>query len=190
MSDVFLSCASEDRERAERLAKALGRMGWSVWWDRQMIAKQAFDQAIERELQSARCVVVLWSVNSMASAWVKNEVAAAVGRGVLVPALIDNVKLPLEFSRKQAADLRGWQGNGLHPGFQALCQGVAHVISGAAAAPPPRLVVHAARRRPRWAIPALAAMVVILGLGLYAAGSWRATPRAPAAVAAPPVPAK
>ena len=46
-------------------------------------------------------------------------------RGVLVPALIDNVKLPLEFSRRQTADLIGWEGDTSHAGFQALCDGIA-----------------------------------------------------------------
>ena len=82
MSDVFLSYASEDRERAAQLARALGQQGWSVWWDRKIIAGQAFDQAIERELEAARAVVVLWSAHSIASEWVKNEAAVAAERGV------------------------------------------------------------------------------------------------------------
>lgn len=176
MSDVFLSYASEDRERAGQLANALGHMGWSVWWDRKIIAGQAFDQAIERELERARSVVVLWSVHAIESEWVKNEAAVAAERGVLVPALIDNVKLPLEFRRKQAADLVGWRGNELHPGYQGLCQGVAHAMGKAAPRPRPRLVVHPAARRHRWVVPALAALAVALGLGLYAVGSWRAAP--------------
>ncbi|MES2841276.1 MAG: toll/interleukin-1 receptor domain-containing protein [Pseudomonadota bacterium] len=192
MSDVFLSYASEDRERAGRLAKALGHMGWSVWWDRKIIAGQAYDQAIERALDNARCVVVLWSVNSVASEWVKNEAAAASERGVLVPALIDNVKLPLEFRRKQAADLLGWQGNELHPGFQALCQGVAHAHAVGSGTPSPRARRAAlpTARRPRWVVPALAALALVLGLGVYAVGTWRASPsNTPDPVTAKPAPA-
>jgi len=34
MSDIFLSYASEDRERVRPLAEALSRQGWDVWWDR------------------------------------------------------------------------------------------------------------------------------------------------------------
>eukprot|EP01041_Mallomonas_annulata_P038753 gene38753-62313_t len=136
MTDVFLSYASEDREQAGQLASALGSLGWSVWWDRKIIAGQAFDQAIERELESARCVVVLWSAHSTASEWVKNEAAVASERGVLVPALIDSVKLPLEFRRKQTAELMGWDGDAAHPGFLALCEGVANAMGSAAPAPP------------------------------------------------------
>jgi hypothetical protein len=34
MSDIFISYASEDRSKAEPLAKALEEQGWSVFWDR------------------------------------------------------------------------------------------------------------------------------------------------------------
>jgi hypothetical protein len=57
VADVFIS----DRESARKLANALIAVGWSVWWDRRIIAGQAFDQEIERELETAKSVVVLWS---------------------------------------------------------------------------------------------------------------------------------
>lgn len=176
MSDVFLSYASEDRERAGQLANALGQQGWSVWWDRKIIAGQAFDQAIERELDAARAVVVLWSAHSIASEWVKNEAAVAAERGVLVPALIDSVKLPLEFRRKQTADLVGWQGDGAHPGFQGLCQGVAHAMGTETPAPRPVPVTPPAASRTRPVAHVLAALALVAGLGWYAVGSGPSTP--------------
>ena len=176
MSDVFLSYASEDRERAGQLANALGQQGWSVWWDRKIIAGQAFDQAIERELDAARAVVVLWSAHSIASEWVKNEAAVAAERGVLVPALIDSVKLPLEFRRKQTADLVGWQGDGAHPGFQGLCQGVAHAMGTETPAPRPVPVTPPAASRTRPVAHVLAALALVAGLGGYAVGSGPSTP--------------
>jgi len=136
MADVLISYASEDRERAGKLASVLSAHGWSVWWDRKIIAGQAFDSAIERELESAKSVVVLWSKHSIESEWVKNEASVAVERGVLVPALIDEVKLPLEFRRKQTADLTGWQGDPLHGGLQSLCEGIAALMGSEAAHPP------------------------------------------------------
>src|SRR4029453_2957991 len=125
MADVFLSYAREDRDAAFVLARTLEACGWSVWWDREIHPGEAFDQAIERELAAARAVVVLWSERSVASEWVKNEAAEAAARGVLVPALLDATKLPLEFRRRQAADLAGWHGDPDHAGFRALCKGVA-----------------------------------------------------------------
>jgi hypothetical protein len=46
-----------------------------VWWDRKSAAGQAFDEAIERELEAAKCIIVLWSQASIDSEWVKNEAA-------------------------------------------------------------------------------------------------------------------
>lgn len=186
MTDVFVSYASEDRDRAGQLAQALGARGWSVWWDRKIIAGQAFDQAIERELETARCVVVLWSAHSVDSEWVKNEAAVAAERGVLIPALIDGVRLPLEFRRKQTADLVNWHGEASHAGLQALCEGVAHVLGTAAPQP---VAAGRTSRRPRWVWPAVAAALAV-ALSLYAAGAWRAAPPTPASeVAAVPPPA-
>lgn len=125
MTDIFISYAREDRERARAVASALQARGWSVWWDRDVRAGQAFDQIIEHELETAKSIVVLWSKYSITSDWVKGEAATAVQRGVLVPALIDHVKLPLEFRRRQTVDLIGWQRHTSHAGFQALCDGIA-----------------------------------------------------------------
>src|SRR5262249_17012490 len=107
MADIFISYANEDRDTARKLAAELEARGWSVWWDRKIQAGQSFDQVIEWELETARRVVVLWEKNSISSEWVKNEAALAAERGVLVPALIDSVRPPLEFRCRQAADLVG-----------------------------------------------------------------------------------
>ncbi len=56
--DVFMSYASEDRERVRPLVDALKVRGWSVWWDREIVPGDAFEARIERALADARCVVV------------------------------------------------------------------------------------------------------------------------------------
>ena len=40
MSDIFLSYSSADRDRVAPIAVALERQGWSVWWDRRILAGQ------------------------------------------------------------------------------------------------------------------------------------------------------
>src|SRR5262249_44720341 len=47
------------------------------------------------------------------------------------------VKIPLEFRRKQTADLVGWTGDATHEGFQGLCAGIADRV-GRSSAPSPR----------------------------------------------------
>jgi TIR domain len=186
MPDVFMSYAREDIERARKLASALEAGGWSAWWDRNIIAGQTFDQVIEHELETAKCVVVLWSKDSIFSEWVKNEAAAAAERGVLVPALIDNVKLPLEFRRKQTANLVGWDGNPSHEGFQALCDAVATKATNRNAAPrqsatvPPR-----GFWQRRWLWGASVAIAVGIIAALIQSGIFRGTVKPPVPVDKP-----
>ena len=168
---MFISYASEDLEWASRLAHAFQALGWSVWWDRKIITGQAFDKAIEHELETTRSVVVLWSVNSIASEWVKNEATAAAERGVLLPALIKPVRLPLEFRRKQTADLGSWQGDARDAGFQALCQGIRTLLGS----PPPGRASPLPERPSPWPAhlkwSALGALALAAGLGFYASGT-------------------
>ena len=131
MADIFLSYAREDRVRASQLAAALEAGDWTVWWDRQIPAGKTFDDVIEHHLEMARCVVVLWSNASVSSEWVKSEASFALERGVLVPVVIDRVKLPLEFRRRQTVDLIGWNGDPIHEGFEALCDGISAITKDA-----------------------------------------------------------
>ena len=105
MADVFISYATEDRDRVKPVVKAIERAGFSVWWDRRISLGSSFDREIERELDSAKCVVVVWSTHSVDSDWVRNEAQEGLDRGILVPLLIDDVKPPLAFRRAQTAVL-------------------------------------------------------------------------------------
>lgn len=125
MSDIFISYARSDKNRAKQLADVMARRGWSVWWDRNIPPGRTFDEIIEQALDTARCVIVLWSGESVASNWVKAEAADALTRGILVPVLIENVKIPLEFRRIQAADLSDWQGASDHSEFSRVMTSVA-----------------------------------------------------------------
>ena len=180
MTDIFISYASEDRTRAEPLARAFEARGWSVWWDRRILTGQTYDQVIERALGGAKCVVVLWSEHSVASEWVKNEATVALERGMLVPATTEPVTIPLEFRRRQTADLSDWDENPSHPGFQALCDGISAALGSGSTAPAitrantPASVRSGSRSTRGW-IPAAAIVAVLALVGLaYYAGARRA----------------
>ena len=53
MAEIFISYASENRERARGRAEAFGARGWSVWWDREIPLGKSFDQVIEKALGEA-----------------------------------------------------------------------------------------------------------------------------------------
>ena len=51
MSDIFLSYASEDRDRARELAGVFRTRGWSVFWDRTIPPGKTWDEIIEEAKQ-------------------------------------------------------------------------------------------------------------------------------------------
>jgi hypothetical protein len=105
VADIFISYAREDRERAKELAGMLEQRGWSVWWDRLIPAGGSFNRIIEEELTRAKCVIVLWSRHSVESNYVQNEAGEAERRGVLVPVLVEDVRIPLPFRHLQATPI-------------------------------------------------------------------------------------
>ncbi len=105
MADVFVSYSSQDRERVIPLVEAIEQRGWSVWWDRKIDAGTTFDREIETAIDEAKCIVVVWSQNSVGSDWVRSEAHEGLTRGILTPVSIDAVRPPLAFRLTQTVDL-------------------------------------------------------------------------------------
>lgn len=128
MADIFISYASEDRNKAEKLAETLSTRGWSVWWDRKIPLGKSYDEVIEKALGESKCVIVLWSAMSVASEWVRNEASEAKRRGILVPVFIERVDAPLAFRLLNGADLYDWQAGTPNSEFDQLVERVTELL--------------------------------------------------------------
>lgn len=123
-TDVFLSYHHDDREMIEQLAMSMRAQGWRVFWDRTVLPGDRWERVIESCIESAKCVVVIWSSRSKDSDWVREEAYFGKERGNLVPACIDGVTPPFGFKSLQAADLSSWDGSVSGREFQMLLAGV------------------------------------------------------------------
>ena len=124
MADLFISYARADQPFAERLAALMEQQGWSVWWDRDLVPGNIFDEVIERELGLASAVLVLWSSASVRSQWVRSEASLAAERGNLIPVLTDSTAMPLRFRNLQAVDLSEWDGSATDGRLARLFAGI------------------------------------------------------------------
>jgi hypothetical protein len=153
MSDIFISYKREDKTEAKTLAESLEQVGWTVWWDPQLRAGERFDEVIERELNNAKCVIVLWSRRAIQSQYVKDEAAYALSLNKLIPVTIDEVSPPFRFQGLHTLSLAGWEGSASAPPFRKLQNSPAETVKS----PPPRKV---SPKKPKPKAPAKATQVV------------------------------
>lgn len=135
MSEIFISYAREDKGRVEILAKALQANGWSVWWDPHIPTGKRFDQVIEEALTEAKCIIVVWSKHSISSRYVRAEASEGADREVLLPVMIDDVKIPLVFRQIQTARLVDWHGSTQDPEFEKLVKDIEVTLDSPATPP-------------------------------------------------------
>jgi formylglycine-generating enzyme required for sulfatase activity len=138
-NDIFLSYASDDRDRVRPLVEALSAAGWSVFWDRTIPFGSTWDRVLDAQLKSCRCLLVVWSRNSVASDWVLEEVHSAKDNNLpIIPVLLDVVKLPFGFRRLQAADLSTWDGKPESPFIRDFIQALQNIIQPSSSKSPPK----------------------------------------------------
>lgn len=137
MADIFISYASEDRERVAPLVEHLQDAGFSIWWDRQLQGGTFFPEEIEDEVNKALIVLVAWSVESVKSHWVADEAELGRSAGKLIPLALDPINAPIGFRQIQTIDFSKWSGqnDGV---FKALTSAIERIRAGSAAATPPK----------------------------------------------------
>ena len=111
MADIFVSYARKDRNFVEPFVDMLEAQGWSVWWDREIGPGSTFSKVIEQEIARARCLIVIWTSNSIESDWVNAEASEGLVRQILIPVKFEDVNVPLIFRQTQSSDLVGWPGS-------------------------------------------------------------------------------
>ena len=131
-ADIFVSYKAEDRPRIKRLVDALEAEGLSVWWDAHIGGGANWRRDIERHLDDAKCVIVVWSKRSAGpeGEFVHDEATRAKHRGIYLPILIDSVRPPLGFGETQTLSLIGWRGNRDDKRFQGLASAAQSCIGG------------------------------------------------------------
>ena len=108
--NIFLSYSSENRRQAEQLVTALVSRGCVVWWDGLLEGGERYANSIEKALEAATAVVVLWSRAATESHWVRDEATRGRERNCLVPVTLDDTLAPLGFRQFQIIDLSRWRG--------------------------------------------------------------------------------
>lgn len=101
---VFISYARADKPEVIKLVKTLEDAGISVWWDKHLVPGSDFRDAIAANLNNADKVIVVWSTQSIASTFVRDEAARGLRSKKLVPIRIADVDPPVGFGEIHTAD--------------------------------------------------------------------------------------
>ncbi len=181
MPDIFLSYNRGDQATARRFAEGFEAAGFEVWWDVSLRSGEAYDQVTEEALRTAKAVVVLWSMASVASRWVRAEATLALRQKTLLPVMIEPCERPIMFELIQTADLSHWTGDPNDEAWRTFLADVRRFLahgddpqSGAGegsrpaasppAPPPPRRPI---QNRRSLAVVAAVALVTMIGVALW-----------------------
>lgn len=127
MADIFISYARQDRDNVERLVHALKEAGWSVFWDPSIVPGVQWDNLIEAELKAAKCVMVVWTPQSVSREWVRIEAHHGRSTGNLLPVVLEPCEIPITFAHIQAEDLTAGVYSPENEGFARLLGGLTRI---------------------------------------------------------------
>lgn len=107
MADVVISYSRLDQERVRPLAERLMSMGYTVGWDQSERRRQVNVDERAREVDAARAIIAVWSVNARDALHVYAEAAHGFDAGKLLQVVIDPVSPPAPFGGGAVANLTG-----------------------------------------------------------------------------------
>ncbi|MBI1402234.1 MAG: TIR domain-containing protein [Porphyrobacter sp.] len=175
---VFVSYSRGDLEAARPVIALLESAGLDVWWDGRLEGGENYLAITEHALETADCVVVLWSQTSVASTWVRDEAQRGRERGCLVPLSLDGTMAPLGFRQIQLLDISGWKGRADAPEAQRILTAVQARLDEPGAPAAATAPARPAPPLPARKAPAVSRRALILGGAGLASGAallglWR-----------------
>ena len=181
MADVFISYSKSHVSLTRDLANELEAKGLDVWWDTELIAGKSFRERIIQELKDCKAAIVIWTPDSIRSAYVVSEAERARVAGKLIQvrtADVNPAELPPPFDTSHACLVDDRKGI-----FRSLSR-VGLLPGDAAAAKSLRLPSEDDRptiwRRSVRNLLIGAAATVLLVIGVLAAANWPKETVAPA----------
>jgi cold shock CspA family protein len=90
---IFISYSKQEAGPTTELASFLEAQGYSVWWDANLTSGERYRDVIDRELDLADAIIVIWTQKSITSNWVIAEAEHAERRGRLIPLRTPDVDL-------------------------------------------------------------------------------------------------
>jgi tetratricopeptide (TPR) repeat protein len=85
VADIFISYSKQNPRPTRDVAAFLESKGYTVWWDTDLKAGERFRDVIQRELNAAKVVIVIWTPASIDSDWVVAEAEHARQQRKLIP---------------------------------------------------------------------------------------------------------
>jgi hypothetical protein len=154
MSHTYIAYKREDEVRVSRLVHALQKVGLDVWFDRELPGGEAWRAHLDAKLESAGCVVVVWSYASAdpESHWVITEASSGLARKVLVPVRIDRVRPPPPFGEIQSIDLWHWKGDVRDPVFKDLVATIEAKLEGRPVPKPAGKIARMRKQAAYWSL--------------------------------------
>jgi hypothetical protein len=153
---VFISYAREDKAYAQSLAEFLNASGHQAWWDHLIHAGNIYREEIQKQIDTADKVIVLWTSHSVKSPWVIDEAQRANEAKKLVPVVMDVSQPPMGFGHLHAVTATDLKSE--FPAILAAIEGQ----------PEPGAQTIIRRQR-----SIILAAIAVLGIGLFAGtGHW------------------